>query len=117
MKSSDIIIVRNSNFLTLLKEGEIMITKIKDKNQVTIPAEIVKKLKLKKNDQLKLQVVKGKIVMTPVEVIEKDFFDTKLGREVREAIEEYRAEKAKGNIKTYESVDDLFADLGLETNE
>lgn len=88
-----------------------MITKIKDKNQVTIPAEIVKKLKLKKNDQLELQVIKGKIVMTPVEIIEKDFLETKLGREVKEALEEYRIEKVKGNIKTYESVDDLLNDI------
>ncbi len=55
--------------------------------------------------------------MTPVEVIEKDFYDTKLGKEVREALEEYRVEKAKGNIKTYNSVDDLLDDLGVESKE
>ena len=94
-----------------------MITKIKNKNQVTIPADIVKKLKLKINDQLQLEVVNGRIVMTPVEVIEKDFFETKLGKEIKEALEEYRVEKAKGNIKTYDTVDDMFNDLGVETNE
>ncbi len=94
-----------------------MITKIKNKNQVTIPADIVKKLKLKINDQLQLEVVNGRIVMTPVEVIEKDFFETELGKEIKEALEEYRVEKAKGNIKTYDTVDDMFNDLGIETNE
>ena len=94
-----------------------MITKIKNKNQVTIPADIVKKLKLKINDQLQLEVVNGRIVMTPVEVIEKDFFETELGKEIKEALEEYRVEKAKGNIKTYDTVDDMFNDLGVETNE
>lgn len=94
-----------------------MITKIKNKNQVTIPADIVKKLKLKINDQLQLEVVNGRIVMTPVEVIEKDFFETELGKEIKEALEEYRVEKAKGNTKTYDTVDDMFNDLGVETNE
>ena len=94
-----------------------MITKIKNKNQVTIPADIVKKLKLKINDQLQLEVINGRIVITPVEVIEKDFFETKVGKEVKEALEEYRVEKAKGNIKTYDTVDDMFNDLGVETNE
>ncbi|HRU40499.1 MAG TPA: AbrB/MazE/SpoVT family DNA-binding domain-containing protein [Candidatus Diapherotrites archaeon] len=94
-----------------------MITKIKNKNQVTIPADIVKKLKLKINDQLQLEVVNGRIVMTPVEVIEKDFFETELGKEIKEALEEYRVEKAKGYIKTYDTVDDMFNDLGVETNE
>ncbi|HOS69188.1 MAG TPA: AbrB/MazE/SpoVT family DNA-binding domain-containing protein [Bacillota bacterium] len=93
-----------------------MITKIKNKNQVTIPADIVKKLKLKINDQLQLEVVNGRIVMTPVEVIEKDFFETELGKEIKEALEEYRVEKAKGNIKTYDTVDDMFNDIGAETN-
>ena len=92
-----------------------MITKIKNKNQVTIPADIVKKLKLKINDQLQLEVVNGRIVMTPVEVIEKDFFETELGKEIKEALEEYRVEKAKGNIKTYDTVDDMFNDIGAET--
>lgn len=94
-----------------------MITKIKSKNQVTIPADIVKKLKLKINDQLQLEVINGRIVITPVEVIEKDFFETKVGKEVKEALEEYRVEKAKGNIKTYDTVDDMFNDLGIEANE
>ena len=94
-----------------------MITKIKNKNQVTIPADIVKKLNLKINDQLQLEVINGRIVITPVEVIEKDFFETELGKEIKEALEEYRVEKAKGNIKTYDTVDDMFNDIGAETNE
>ena len=94
-----------------------MITRIKNKNQVTIPADIVKKLNLKINDQLQLEVINGRIVITPVEVIEKDFFETELGKEIKEALEEYRVEKAKGNIKTYDTVDDMFNDLGVETNE
>ncbi|HPW40791.1 MAG TPA: AbrB/MazE/SpoVT family DNA-binding domain-containing protein [Bacillota bacterium] len=94
-----------------------MITKIKNKNQVTIPADIVKKLKLKINDQLQLEVINGRIVITPVEVIEKDFFETELGKEIKEALEEYRVEKAKGNIKTYDTVDEMFNDIGVEANE
>ena len=54
--------------------------------------------------------------MTPVEVIEKDFFETELGKEIKEALEEYMVEKAKGNIKTYDTVDDMFNDIGAETN-
>ncbi|HPL98780.1 MAG TPA: AbrB/MazE/SpoVT family DNA-binding domain-containing protein [Bacillota bacterium] len=94
-----------------------MITRIKNKNQVTIPADIVKKLKLKINDQLQLEVINGRIVITPVEVIEKDFFETELGKEIKEALEEYRVEKAKGNIKTYDTVDEMFNDIGVEANE
>ena len=94
-----------------------MITRIENKNQVTIPADIVKKLKLKINDQLQLEVINGRIVITPVEVIEKDFFETELGKEIKEALEEYRVEKAKGNIKTYDTVDEMFNDIGVEANE
>lgn len=118
MKDSAIIEVGNSNFLTSIRKvGETMITKIKEKNQVTIPSNIIKQMKLKTNDQLQVEIINGKIVITPVEIVEKDFFETKLGKEIKEALEEYRVEKAKGNIKTYSNVDDLFKDLGVDTNE
>ncbi len=86
-----------------------MLSKIKTKNQLTIPAEIMKKLTLKPGDDVELKVEKGKIVLTPIVTIEKEFWDLEIAKEVKEEYEYYK--KHSEEYKTYSSAKELFDDL------
>ena len=86
-----------------------MLSKIKTKNQLTIPAEIMKKLTLKPGDDVELKVEKGKIVLTPIVTIEKEFWDLELAKEVKEEYEYYK--KNPDEYKAYSSAKELFDDL------
>jgi AbrB family looped-hinge helix DNA binding protein len=46
----------------------MILSKIKLKNQITIPAEIVKLLGLKQNDLVSFEMKKGQIILIPVQV-------------------------------------------------
>ncbi len=46
----------------------MILSKIKYKNQITIPAQIAKLLKLKQNDVVSFVIKKGQIVIIPVHV-------------------------------------------------
>ena len=46
-----------------------MLVELKQKSQVTIPIELVRKLKLKPGDKLELEEKDGCLIMTPVAVI------------------------------------------------
>jgi AbrB family looped-hinge helix DNA binding protein len=49
-----------------------MITALREKSQITLPKEVVAELKIKKGDNLEIIVQDGKIIITPVLVIDKD---------------------------------------------
>jgi AbrB family looped-hinge helix DNA binding protein len=49
-----------------------MITALREKSQITLPKEVVDELKIKKGDNLEIIVQDGKIIITPVLVIDKD---------------------------------------------
>lgn len=48
-----------------------MVTKLRERSQVTLPAEIVKKLDLKAGDNLEIILEDDKIVIKPVLVIDR----------------------------------------------
>jgi len=48
-----------------------MVTKLRDRSQVTLPAEIIKKLDLKAGDNLEITLEDEKIVIKPVMVIDR----------------------------------------------
>lgn len=48
-----------------------MVTKLRERSQVTLPAEIVKKLDLKTGDNLEITLEEDKIVIKPVVVIDR----------------------------------------------
>jgi AbrB family looped-hinge helix DNA binding protein len=50
----------------------IEIRSLGPKNQVTIPAEMLKQLKIKPGDMLKISICKGAIMIKPVAIFEKD---------------------------------------------
>jgi len=48
-----------------------MVTKLRERSQVTLPAEIIKKLDLKAGDNLEITLEEDKIVIKPVLVIDR----------------------------------------------
>lgn len=83
---------------------------MRERGQLTIPAEIREAIELKAGDILEFEIVDGRIVISPKLVIEPDqaWFWTKRWQEMeREADEDVTA----GRVKLFDSVDDLIADL------
>jgi AbrB family looped-hinge helix DNA binding protein len=81
-----------------------MITQLRQRSQVTLPSEIVKKMKLQEGDNLDIVLEDDKIVIKPVLVIDRSqswFWSKKWQEMEKEADEDIRrgqVEKAK-NIK------------------
>jgi len=48
-----------------------MVTKIRERSQITLPAEILKKLNLKTGDSVDIDIEGDKIVLKPVLVIDR----------------------------------------------
>lgn len=90
-----------------------LLTKLRNRSQVTLPIEVVKALNLKIGDDLKVEVESGRVVITPVAVIPKDELWA-WKPEIREAIYEGRKEARTGKLNVYESLDELFAEWDEE---
>jgi len=90
-----------------------VLVELKQKSQVTIPSELVEKLKLKPGDKLEIQEKDDQLINTPVVVIPRD--------QVWFYSQEWQADEVKvdqqiqqGKIRTARSKEELFRDLGLE---
>ena len=79
-----------------------MLLQLRDKNQLTLPKEIIDKLGLHKDDTLNVVLEDDKIVIRPVSIVE-----TKLLTELKEAFEDIK----NGKVKSFDSIDDLLKDL------
>ncbi len=80
------------------------------KHQVTIPTRISKALRLKEGDHLLIRLVGRRVEMVPVSLIPKDqlwFWTREWQEKEREADEDI----ARGNVKEFESVEDLLKEL------
>ncbi|HHY39067.1 MAG TPA: AbrB/MazE/SpoVT family DNA-binding domain-containing protein [Clostridia bacterium] len=90
-----------------------VLVEFKQKSQVTIPSELVKKLKLKPGDKLKIEEKDGRLIITPVVVIPRDqmWFYTKEWQADEQKVEQQIQE---GKIKTARNKEELFKDLGLD---
>ena len=82
-----------------------MISHLRKKGQITIPVEILKQMGLKESDSLDFKIINNRIVITPVEIVEKEFMN-----QVREEHDKYKETKGK-DYKVYENVDELIKDL------
>ena len=88
-----------------------MITQLRHRSQITLPREVVKKMKLQEGDNLDVVVDGDKIVITPVLVIDRSqtWFWSKdwqaMEKEADDDIKRGRVQKAK-NLK------DLIKKLG-----
>ena len=89
-----------------------MLVEFKQKSQVTIPIDFVKMLDLKAGDKLDVEIIDGKLVITPVVIIPKDqawYYTSEWQVREREVDKQIK----EGQIHTADNKDQLFKDLGL----
>jgi len=89
-----------------------MLVDLKQKSQVTIPKDFVKKLNLKVGDKLDVEEKDGKLVITPVVVVPKDqawFYSPEWQKNEMETDKQ----KNQGKINKASNKEELFEKLGL----
>lgn len=84
-----------------------MITTLRRKNQVTIPASLIKKLGLHEGDEIVIEENHGIIEVRPVVVVDKSFWED---QELDEAYQDY----INGRVKKTKSLKEAFDFLDSE---
>jgi len=87
-----------------------MVIKLRERSQITLPVEIVKKLNIKTGDNLEVKLEDNRIIVTPVLVIDRSqaWFWSKEWQDMeRETEEDIKADRL-GHAK---DVDDLIKRL------
>ncbi|WP_273483060.1 AbrB/MazE/SpoVT family DNA-binding domain-containing protein [Desulforamulus ruminis] len=90
-----------------------MLVEIQQKSQVTIPKELLKKLKLKPGDKLQVEEKDGRLIITPVAIIPRDqmwFYSKEWQTEEMKVEQQVR----EGRVKTAKSKEELLKGLGLD---
>jgi AbrB family looped-hinge helix DNA binding protein len=84
-----------------------MLAELRSKSQITIPAEIIKKLGISEGDKFDIAEKDGGIFLCPVVVYPKHKINqiAKIIKNSKHEIE---------NQKAYEDVTDMFADMGID---
>ena len=85
---------------------------IRERSQITIPSQIVKKLGIKEGDKFEVTEKDGGIFLCPVVVYPKKEM-IRIARLIKESDEEYKS----GEIKSYDDVDKMFMDMGINLDE
>lgn len=93
-----------------------MIVDLKQKSQVTIPMELVKKLNLTVGDKLDVEEKDGKLVITPVVVIPKDQV-WYYSKEWQDKEKEVESQIAEGKVHQANTKEELFEGLGLDDED
>lgn len=93
-----------------------MIVDLKQKSQVTIPKELVKKLNLSVGDKLEVEEKDGKLIITPVIVIPKSqaWYYSKEWQDQEKKVDQQITE---GKIHEANSKEELFYGLGLDDED
>ncbi|MCC8160908.1 MAG: AbrB/MazE/SpoVT family DNA-binding domain-containing protein [Firmicutes bacterium] len=84
-----------------------MLAEIRGRSQITIPAEIIKKLGISEGDKFEIMEKDGGIFLCPVVVYPKNKIE-KIARLIKES------ETDTLNQKAFDSVEDLFSDMGID---
>lgn len=84
-----------------------MLAEMRGRSQITIPAEIVKKMGISEGDKFDIVEKDGGIFLCPVVVYPKDKI-AKIAKLIKES------ESDIANQKAYENVGDMFADMGID---
>lgn len=87
-----------------------MITQLREKSQITIPKELIRKLNLKAGDSIDIDVEDNKIILKPVVVIPKDqawFWSKEWQQNEKQADKDIK----NGKTKKFNSAQELFDDL------
>lgn len=87
-----------------------MIVELRDKSQITIPAKIIKNLGLSVGDRFEIIEKDGGIFLCPVVVYPKAKMK-KIAKLIREA------ELESDTLKTYDDVDEMFKEIGIDLDE
>ncbi|MBU7006463.1 AbrB/MazE/SpoVT family DNA-binding domain-containing protein [Phosphitispora fastidiosa] len=90
-----------------------MLVELKQKSQVTIPSELVKKMNLRPGDKLEVIEQDGRLIITPVVIIHRDqvWFYSKEWQQGEVRVNE---DIKEGKVRTASSKAELFKDLGLD---
>lgn len=83
-----------------------MLAEIRGRSQITIPAEIIKRLGINEGDKFDIIEKDGGIFLCPVVVYPKDKM-LKIAKLIKES------EKELSSQNSFDSVEDMFADMGI----
>ncbi len=87
-----------------------MVIKLRERSQITLPSEIVKKLNIKTGDTLEVKLEGDKIVVTPVLIIDRSqawFWSKQWQDKEKEAEEDIR----EGRLTSAQDINDLLKKL------
>jgi len=84
-----------------------MLVELRGRSQLTMPAEIIKAIGACEGDKFEVVQKDGGIFLCPVVVYPKSKME-QLAKIAKEASEN------KVNMKTYDDVSDMFADMGID---
>ena len=87
-----------------------MLAEIRGRSQITIPAEVIKKLGISEGDKFEVMVKDGGIFLCPVVVYPKDKL-AKIAKLIREQEAEVKDQKA------FASVEDMFEEMGIDIDD
>jgi AbrB family looped-hinge helix DNA binding protein len=83
-----------------------MLAEIRGRSQITIPAEIIRKMGISEGDKFEIMEKDGGIFLCPVVVYPKDKI-AKIAKLIKES------ESDTTNQKAYENIGDMFADMRI----
>ncbi len=83
-----------------------MLAEIRGRSQITIPAEIIKKLGISEGDKFDIVEKDGGIFLCPVIVYPKDKL-LKIAKLIKNSESELSAQES------FDTVEDMFADMGI----
>jgi len=84
-----------------------MLAEIRGRSQITIPAEIIKKLGISEGDKFDIIEKDGGIFLCPVIVYPKDKL-LKVAKLIKDSEPQLSAQKS------FDTVEDMFADMGID---
>lgn len=84
-----------------------MLAEIRGRSQITIPAEIIKRLGISEGDKFDIMEKDGGIFLCPVVVYPKDKI-AKIAKIIKESEADIQTQKA------FDSVEEMFADMGID---
>lgn len=87
-----------------------MLVELRNRSQITIPAEIIRKIGVKPGDKFEVIEKDGGIFLLPVVVYPK-------AEMKRVAMLVKEADDTADKLKAYDSVDQLFQDMGIDLDE
>jgi antitoxin MazE len=89
-----------------------MLIEMRGRSQITIPSEIVKSLGIKEGDKFDVIEKDGGIFLCPVVIYPKKEM-VRIAKLIKESDAEYKG----GELKTYDDVDRMFEDMGINLND